>query len=531
MECLRGLFDSDANELPNRMWAHDTSVWQRQGREASAIKERLGWLAAPSRVADSIDEYLSFVEEICSAGYTKVVVLGMGGSSLFAEFVRKCWGSREGYLDLLVLDSTMPSAISRLVESLDLKKTLFLVSSKSGTTTEALAFFSLFYDLIYEFLGDEAGQSFVAITDPNTPLVALAKEYGFRRVFYADPFVGGRYSAFTPFGMLPAALAGLDICRLVCHAVETAESCRNISDPAANPGISLGIKLGNSYLNGRDKLTLLCSPSISSFGLWLEQLVAESTGKDGEGMLPIIEEPVCGPGKYGQDRVFVVLRLSGDNNNVIDKQASDLIQEGHEVIEISIGNKYELGSELYRWMFATSTLGAVMRIDPFDQPNVQESKDNTEDILAAFARGEGIPSIGPKESIENILSEIKEGQYLAIMAYVGFSSEVDAALKALREVLCEKYSLTTTIGYGPRFLHSTGQLHKGGRNIGHFLQICEKGADLPIPGRPYGFAMLAEAQSIGDYQALKTRGFQVARIDIEADADTADAISAITSAI
>jgi len=531
LECLQNSFDFDVRELPGRIWSREGSTWQNEDGDDFQTTNRLGWLNAPSNISDSVGEYVAFADEIRDSGYTKVVLLGMGGSSLFGEVIRQCWGSAEGYPDLIVLDSTIPSTVTRLTEQLRYEKTLFLVSSKSGTTTEVIAFCRYFFGLISSTIGENAGQSFVAITDPGTPLADLAREYGFRKVFYADPDVGGRYSAFTTFGILPAALIGLDVKALTDHARQAEMACVNTFEIDENPGLSLGIKLGISYLNNRDKLTLICSPAIRSFGLWVEQLIAESTGKDCKGMLPVLDEPVGDVGKYSRDRVFVALSLTGDENAVIDRHTTELIKGGHDVIRLSIDDKYKLGSEVYRWMFATSVLGAVMRINPFDQPNVQESKDNTEKILAACRRGEEMPVLKSDESISTILSDMGDGQYLAIMAYVGYSNEMDAALQHLRAVIFDKHAILTTKGYGPRFLHSTGQLHKGGSAVGRFIQICEKGEELPIPGSPYGFSMLAEAQSIGDYQALRNRGFRIARIELNNHDDIVDAVYDIASAV
>jgi transaldolase / glucose-6-phosphate isomerase len=439
-------------ELVERIWARDATVWTGVNESQS-----LGWLDEPMRMRERVPELYEFAEAVVREGLSTVVVCGMGGSSLAPEVIRCTFGAE----NVRVLDTTHPRAIRALENSLDLEQTLFVVSSKSGTTLETLSHLAYFWAKV----GD--GSRFVAVTDPGSPLERTARERGFRAVWAGEPTIGGRYSALSVFGLVPGVLAGVDLERLLERTAEMAEACRL---DEGNPGLQLGERLGLGWQEGRDKLN---SPNPGGFGLWLEQLVAESTGKDGKGIIPVPGERIDGP----------------------DVQ--------HE--EVRIEQPYELGQEFYRWEFATAVAGALMGINPFDQPNVQEAKDRTNAILergddpALDPEGEPFAGAGP-------------GDYVAILAFVEPSEENARRLEDLAERARTETGCPVTRGFGPRYLHSTGQLHKGGPPTGVFLQLVDDtGEELPIPGRDFGFGRLIRAQAAGDYAALKERGLRIAR--------------------
>ena len=388
----------------------------------------------------------------------------------------------------------------------DLAKTLFIISSKSGTTQESDSFFRYFW----ERTGGR-GRQFVAITDPGTPLERLAGERGFRRTFVNPADIGGRYSALSFFGLVPAALIGVDVQTLLHRAHRMAECCAAWVPALENPAAWLGAALGEAALAGRDKVTFVLSPGVASFGLWVEQLIAESTGKEGKGILPVADEPLGVPGVYGQDRVFVSMALAGETDAATESRLVELEKAGHPVVHLRLDDRYDLGQEFFRWEFATAVAGAVLGINPFDQPNVAESKANTKAVLAKRSPPSPAASAG---ELEKFLAAIMPGDYLAIMAYLPPTPENDRRLAAIRLRLRDRLKVATTFGYGPRFLHSTGQLHKGGRPIGHFLQITQRAEqDLPIPGETFTFGQLEAAQAEGDLLALRSRGRPVIRTE------------------
>jgi glucose-6-phosphate isomerase len=404
-----------------------------------------------------------------------------------------------------VLDSTDPRAV-RQAEQGDLAKTLFIISSKSGTTQESDSFFRYFWERT-----GRRGTQFVAITDPGTPLERLAAERGFRRTFANPPDIGGRYSALSFFGLVPAALIGVDVAALLHRAHRMAEACAAAVPAPDNPGAWLGAILGEAALAGRNKATFVLSPGIASFGLWVEQLIAESTGKERKGILPVADEPLGAPDVYTADRVFVSMRLAAEGDGAAAARLVDLEAAGHPVVNLRLDDRYDLGQEFFRWEFATAVAGAVLGINPFDQPNVAESKANTKAVLAR--RDPPSPAASPAE-LERFLAGIHPGDYLAIMAYLPPTPENDRRLAAIRLGLRNRLKVATTLGYGPRFLHSTGQLHKGGPPIGHFLQITQPSPeDLAIPGEPFGFRELEAAQAEGDLRALRSRGRPAIRVD------------------
>ena len=416
-----------------------------------------------------------------------------------------------------MLDSTVPAWVQTVTEAIEPARTLFVVSSKSGTTTEPLSFYSHFRRLADEASGQEgAGKNFVAITDPGTPLERLGLEEGFRRVFLNPSDIGGRYSVLSYFGLVPAVLLGVDITALLdgCEAIR--EDCSPRVPADNNPGMWLGAVLGTLAQAGRDKLTLITSPSIARFGLWVEQLIAESLGKEGKGIVPVVGEPMTGPGHYEDDRLFVYLRMEGDDNSSTDAGLELIESSGQPSVRLELGDIYDLGAEFFRWEFATAVAGSLLGIHPFDQPNVQGAKDMTERVLKDYQRSDRLPEA--EDSLKGLLSGSRPGDYLAIMAYLRQTKEVDEALTDLRLRTIERYHIATTLGYGPRFLHSTGQLHKGGPGTGLFLQItADHEKDLPIPGKPYTFGVLAHAQALGDLQALQALGRRVVRVHLGHD--------------
>ena len=511
-----GLADLQRQDVVGRIWRRDHTVWKPDPTE---IANRLGWLTVSDIMCEQVPALEEFALEVRDAGFEHVVLLGMGGSSLGPEVIRQTFGSADGYPELIMLDSTVPAWLQDVTDAIDPTRTLFLVSSKSGSTTEPNAFYAHFRNLVGERMGNEpAGRNFVAITDPGSSLEKLAREQGFRRIFANPPDIGGRYSVLSYFGLVPAALIGVDISALLDRADSMREGCASCVAPHDNPGAWLGTIMGTLALQSRDKLTLVTSPSIGSFGLWVEQLIAESTGKEGKGIVPIAGEPLVESSSYGNDRLFVYVRLEDDGNAETDAAMERIGSSGQPVVRLDLRDKYDLGAEFFRWEFATAVAGAVLGIHPFDQPNVQAAKDMTERVLAEYQVSGKLPNAETEASFGGLMSDVRQGDYLAIMAYIRQTPEADRALEALRRKVVERYGIATTLGYGPRFLHSTGQLHKGGPNSGLFVQIVaghEK--DSPIPGEKYTFGTLADAQSLGDLKALQASERRIARIPMGPD--------------
>ncbi|MFQ6122044.1 MAG: glucose-6-phosphate isomerase [Dehalococcoidales bacterium] len=507
------LADLQKRQVVARIWQKDHTVWKP---DPSEITNRLGWLTVTDLMSEQAPALASFAEEIRNAGFRNVVLLGMGGASLGSEVLRQTFGSAAGYPELIVLDSTVPAWVQAVTEAIDPAHTLFLVSSKSGGTIETVSFYKYFRELIEKAVGKEpSGQNFVAITDSGTPLARLAREAGFRTIFLNPTDVGGRYSVLSYFGLVPAALMGIDIARLLQRADCLREECVFRVPTNENPGAWLGAAISALALRGRDKLTLVTSPSLSSFGLWVEQLIAESLGKDGKGIIPVAGEPVMDSAYYGDDRLFVYLRLEGDDNFAIDSAMGDIRSSGQPVLGLELGERYDLGAEFFRWEFAIAVTGAVLGIHPFDQPDVQAAKDLTARLLQEYQSYGHLPTVVTTYSFNDLLAETKPGNYLAIMAYLRQTPEVDQALADLRRKITERYRIATTLGYGPRLLHSSGQLHKGGPNSGLFLQItANHEKDLPVPGEPYTFGVLADAQALGDLQTLQSLGRRVVKIHL-----------------
>jgi glucose-6-phosphate isomerase len=490
---LRRALDED---VVGRIWRKDGTLWAPEG--TPEVTNRLGWLDIADREREHLDDYRAFADGLRAEGYRDAVVLGMGGSSLAPEVFRQSFGRIDTALTVHVLDSTHPAQVREVLNSIDLDRALMIVSSKSGGTIEPMSMFKAF------FARQGDGSHFAAVTDPGSGLEELAAKHGFRQVFHGDPNIGGRYSALSPFGLVPAAVAGVDLASVLDSAIGAAEECR--VESGGNAGLWLGCALGELALHGRDKLTFVADAPLSSYGIWAEQLFAESTGKQGKGILPIADEPLLAPEAYGDDRVFVHIAFDDADNA---SKVAALKAAGHPVITIHAVSQTDLGRIFYLSEFAVAVAGWVLEINPFDQPNVQEAKDNTNRVLK-----EGAPEIDDGE-----LSELVEGlappAYFAIMGYLPYSDATEAAVARLRAALIERHHVATTWGYGPRFLHSTGQFHKGGPKTGRFLQLIDEPAeDLEIPGEPYTFATLIRAQADGDLQTLRSHGLPAVRIRV-----------------
>ena len=493
-----------------RIWQRDHTVWKPDPAE---IDNRLGWLNLAQAMRSQIGELAAFAQDIRAAGFQRVVLLGMGGSSLCPEVFRVTFGSRRGYPELIVLDSTVPAWVRRVTDTLQAARTLFIVSSKSGGTIEVMSFFKHFWSKVEKSKRGQAGENFIAITDPGTRLEALAVQHGFRRTFLNPADIGGRYSALSHFGLAPAALMGMDLAALLDSALGMMRACQ--ADAPVNPGAILGAALGGLAQIGRDKTTLITSPSIRAFGLWAEQLIAESTGKEGRGIVPIAQEPFAPPQAYGPDRFFVALRVDGDRNAALDRQVAALKNAAQPVLEIALKNRYHLGAEFFRWELATAVAGHLLGIHPFDQPNVQESKDNTQRVLDTYKSTRKLPSPGRSDALADLLRLAQPGDYVALMAYLDELPATEAALACLRAALLQKHCLANTLGYGPRFLHSTGQLHKGGANNGLLVQLVTRsGRDVPIPGELFSFGVLAAAQAAGDLASLHAHQRRLVHIEV-----------------
>ena len=504
-----------------KLWHKDASLWTSDRKSQQQIRGALGWLHVAEKMESHLAALGRFVDEIHEAGFRHVVDLGMGGSSLAPLLFARTFKPGQGGLPLTVLDTTDPATIRHVAQSVPIAKTLFIVASKSGTTAEPLAFGEYFYAQVRKHKGRRAGENFVVITDPGSPLVALAQQRGYRRSFLNFRDIGGRYSALSWFGLLPAGLMGLDVAELLARALRMAHAGHSCVPAADNPGLQLGAALGEMARRKRDKVTFIVSPAIATFGLWLEQLLAESTGKAGSGILPVAGEPVARPAMYGDDRLFVYLRLP-DEDPELERRVAALRKAGQPVVTIQMRDTLDLGEEFFRWEFATAAAGAVLGLNPFDQPNVQESKDNTDRLLHIARAGGALPSEEPvpvrAETFGGFFAQARPGDYVALLAYLPETPATDRALQAIRIELRDALKLATTVGYGPRYLHSTGQFHKGGPNTGLFVMLtADDAVDAPIPGSPYGFSLFKQAQAQGDLEALKKHGRRVLRVHLERD--------------
>jgi transaldolase/glucose-6-phosphate isomerase len=543
----RALVDLKENSIISRIWQHDHTVWKEDPTE---ITNRLGWLHSPEVMVDVLPQIHKLVDAVRKEGYTHARLLGMGGSSLAPETYRVTFGVQKGYLELAILDSTDPGAVLEHVKRLDPAHTLFIVSTKSGGTVETISLFKFFYNWVAAALGeDRAGVHFIAITDPGSQLAETAERCKFRATFLNDRNIGGRYSALSYYGLVPAALIGVHVATLLQRAHTMACNCALEGN---NAGARLGAAMGTLALAGRDKLTLVTSPPIAAIGPWLEQLIAESTGKEGKGILPVVDEPVGSPTVYGSDRLFVYLRLDGDMTH--DAKVRALIDAGHAVLQLNVRDLYDLGGEFFRWEMATAVAGHILGINPFDQPNVESAKALARQMVMAYQKEGALPVLAPTLETQGIavygdvaakslseawsafLAKSKPGDYVALQAYVQPTDATTVALQALRVKLRDHSKLATTLGYGPRFLHSTGQLHKGDGGNGLFVQFTSDAmSDVKIPDEAgmdsssITFGVLKLAQALGDRQALLNAGRRVIRFHL--GKDVASGLKKLTAAL
>ena len=509
----------DEQDFGARLWARDHTLWSTV--EIPELADRLGWLWLPEDKgqAGGIEEFASEIRSEAD----RVVLLGMGGSSLAPEVYQATFGNAAGYPELMVLDSTHPAAVTAVSESIDPGRTLFVVASKSGGTIETLSLFRYFWGIASGAL-ERPGERFVALTDPESGLEALARRRRFRRIFPTPPEVGGRYSALTPFGLVPAALIGMDIRRLLDSAAAMADACGPGVPASRNPALRLAAAMGEAALAARDKITYVCSPSVAAFGAWVEQLIAESTGKDGTGIVPVAGEPLGDHRTYGDDRLFVHLDVAGEDPAGRPAALEVLQAVGHPVIRVVLDDLYDLGAELFRSEMAVAAAGSVLGINPFDQPDVQIAKDLARRAMSEEGLGGAIDEVstGTPSELGNRLGEwvgtLRPGDYIGIHAYLPMGGPATPVLEELARTLRGRWGTAVTLGYGPRFLHSTGQLHKGGAANGVFLQIVDiPGPDTAVPESGFTFGELIEGQAAGDYQALEARGRRVLRVRLHDD--------------
>jgi len=541
---LAGL--SDAGQ---QIWHKNGGWWSADPAVQAKIGERLGWLGVVDTMLAAADDLRAFADEVRKAGFDKVLLMGMGGSSLAPDLFSMEFETADGFPELYVLDSTDPAMVALCRDGLEPKTTLYIVSSKSGTTTEPTAFMSYFYDRVRQEKGDKAGENFVAITDPGSPLIAEAQKRGFRKVFQNPPDIGGRYSALSYFGLVPAALMGVDVRKLLERAHLMAQRCGPGVGAPENPGVWLGAVLGTFGLLGRDKVTFVTTLGTESFGDWAEQLIAESTGKQGKGLVPIAREELGSPEVYGDDRVFVYMPKEGDDTEDYDALIERLMAAGQPVITLPLDDEYDLGAEFFRWELAIAVVGKILGINPFDEPNVTESKNNTKRLLDEYSQTHRLPEPAPdadqddvelfaynlggsedghpgkngagEESsplagyVQTLFTSVQPHDYVAILAYLEASEENIGALDSIRNTVRDELKVATTLGFGPRFLHSTGQLHKGGANNGVFLVFtADEAADLKIPDLGYSFGTLVRAQALGDIESLVAKGRRVLHLHL-----------------
>jgi transaldolase/glucose-6-phosphate isomerase len=554
MEANLGRYETDVQATINRaeseQWTRricrkDPSLWKEEECQQVIIKNSLGWVTVPDQLNDAAPELTAFSARVRDEGFKDVALLGMGGSSLCPEVFRRTFGNIPGFPELHVLDSTDPATILAFESAVDLPSAIFVVASKSGTTIEPLMFYKYFFNEMRKVKGERAGENFVAITDPSTLMEAMATGDKFRRIFLNPSDIGGRYSALSYFGMVPAAMQGLDIKTLLDRAERAMHACAPAVPAADNPAARLGAIIGALTNAGRNKLTISTDPEISSLGLWIEQLVAESTGKEGKGILPVAGETLGTPDAYGDDRLFIHIAVG-----MIDPEAENRLRAieaaGHPVVRRVMNDTLDLGEEFYIWEMATAIAGAALGINPFDQPNVQESKDNTKLLLEDFKRdgrlpeqtlaveGRGLKVYCDDETIQALgknlkveafiaahLKRVKPGDYIAMLDFIQETDENETLIQAIRMHLRNALRVATTTGYGPRFLHSTGQLHKGGASSGVFIQItADDLKDVPIVGEPFTFGVLKQAQALGDFQSLASRDRRAIRIHLGDDVAT-----------
>ena len=535
--------DWKSRDKAKRLWARDASLWTNTDES-----KWLGWLTITEEQIQNLPGLRKIGEEIRSAGFTQMVLLGMGGSSLCVEVLKLTFGNIPGYPELLVLDSTSPAQIKALETKLDLAKTIFVVSSKSGSTLEPNIFKQYFFERVKQTVGAaEAGKHFLAITDPGSNMQKVAEASGFRHVFFGLPSIGGRYSALSDFGTVPGAIQGLDMSKFLDRANQMVHACSSNVPANENPGVILGVILGTLQKSGRDKVTIFTSPGISDLGAWLEQLVAESTGKEGHGLIPVDREQIGSPDLYGNDRVFAYLRLETAPDPKQDAAIAAIEKAGQPVIRIAVPEIYDLPQEFFRWEFATAVAGSVIGINAFNQPDVEASKIETRKLTEQYEKSGSLPPESPmfegngaklfsdaknaaalKQSVgrDNTLTgylrahlnRLGASDYFALLGYIEMNDANEASLQSMRHAVRDKKRVATCLGFGPRFLHSTGQAYKGGPNSGVFLQItCDDAEDIPVPGQTYTFGIVKAAQARGDFQVLADRDRRALRVHLGAD--------------
>ena len=530
------LADWKTNNKVARLWQKDPSLWT--GTDEG---KWLGWLTVVEEQLKELPNLKKLAAEIKKAKFRHALLLGMGGSSLCVEVLRLTFGKFGGYPELHVLDSTDPTQVKAVEKKLDLKKTLCIVSSKSGSTLEPNIFKQYFYERIRQKVGDkEVGGHFIAVTDPGSKMEQVAKDGSFRHIFPGVPSIGGRYSALSHFGTVPGAIMGLDLSKFLKITQSMVKACGPATAPEKNPGVILGTILGVAANHGRDKITIFTSPGISDLGAWLEQLIAESTGKVGKGIIPVDREKIGKPAVYGNDRVFAYLRLAKENNRAMDAAVTALEKAGHPVVRIVLGTKFDLGQEFFRWEIATATAGSVIGINTFNQPDVEASKIETRKLTGEYETTGKLPSEAPffedqglklfadeknaavlknnanlSEVLRTHLGRIGAGDYFALLGYVQMNDAHEKALQAIRHQVRDAKKSATCLGFGPRFLHSTGQAYKGGPNSGVFLQLtCDDPADIPVPGQKFTFGIVKAAQARGDFAVLSDRDRRALRIHL-----------------
>jgi transaldolase / glucose-6-phosphate isomerase len=528
-----------SGKVAERVWKKDPALWKPNPAEQNEIADRLGWLGVASDMRKNVADLRAFVDEVKHAKFKSVVLCGMGGSSLCVETMRDVVGVARSFPKMFILDTTDPATIRALERKIDVKKTLFIIASKSGGTVETASHFKY-------FSAHAPASNFVAITDPGTLLEKLAREKGFRHVFLNPADIGGRYSALSYFGLVPAALMGIDVDRLLVRADEMANAC--IADK--NPGLWLGAVWGTLAREGRDKITIITSRGLETFGAWAEQLIAESTGKQGRGLVPVDGEPLAPVSQYGSDRLFVYLRLQGAKNAALDRKVTAIEESGQPVVRLQMRDVYDVGAEFFRWEFATAVAGALIGINAFDQPNVQESKDNTKRVLAEGKKAKldkpvwksaqyEVYSTAKMSKVKTLRDVVREfiargeaGDYVAFMAYVERTTKSERALQTMRVAVRRAACLATTVGYGPRFLHSTGQLHKGGANKILGVQItADDVRDVKIPGEAFTFGTLKRAQALGDWQSLQSHERRALRVHLKKGATLTQLAKEFASAL
>ena len=540
------LKDWQSNGKMARLWKGDKSLWTNDDED-----KWLGWLRVVEDQRAHLPQLMEAAADAAQAGFAHALLLGMGGSSLCPEVLKLTFGQQSGHPELHVLDSTDPAEIKSIESQIDVAQTLFIVASKSGSTLEPNIFKQYFFARAQGIVGKEkAGERFIAITDPGSKMQQVAERDRFRKIFFGMPSIGGRYSALSNFGMVPAAVMGIDLRKFLERTEEMVQACGPEVPADQNPGAVLGAILGTLGNLGRDKVTILTSPGIYDLGAWLEQLLAESTGKQGKGLVPVDRESLSTPEKYGDDRIFVYLRLLSDSDSAQQKQLDALRQAGQPVVEIELADIYDIGQEFFRWEIATTVAGSILGINPFNQPDVEASKIVTRQLTEAYEKTGSLPAETPfheengiklfaddrnAANLKNLagndrtlkgllrahLNQLRAGDYLALLAYVEMNREHEEHLQTIRHAIRDRKHVATCLGFGPRFLHSTGQAYKGGPNSGVFLQItCDDAVQLPVPGQKYTFGVVKAAQARGDFQVLAERQRRALRIHLPADVET-----------